>query len=268
MGGLTLGEEQYLFSDAKDKEELDRLTLQASFFDPVTTRHLDTIGVVEGWKCLEVGAGTGSIAQWLSSRVGPTGRVVATDIDLRFLGRVSAPNLELRRHDILKDNLEKDEYDLVHCRKMLHHLREPEKAVTRMADTVRPGGWLLLEEDDHGSRLSLDVANPSLATIVAACRAQFDFLRKSGLVDFFFGRRVRGLVEQLGYVDIGHEGWTCMARGGDPMALVDSATVPILAKPMIDAGLLTREGAETFQRLYLDPNFYYPFYTLFREPRN
>jgi hypothetical protein len=67
----------------------------------------------------------------------------------------------------------------------------------------------------------------------------------------------------LEYADVGQEGRTCIVRGGDPMALVDSATVPLLAKPMIIAGLLTREDAETLQRLYVDQTFYYPFYTLF-----
>ena len=67
------------------------------------------------------------MAEWLSTRVGPTGRVVATDIELRFLGRISAPNLEVRQHDILKDDLETSHYDLVHCRLLLMHLAEPER---------------------------------------------------------------------------------------------------------------------------------------------
>jgi tRNA A58 N-methylase Trm61 len=77
----------------------------------VTIRHLETIGVAEGRRCLEVGAGSGSIAQWLSDRVGPTGKVVATDINLRFLNQINVPNVEIRRHDILKDELERNHYD-------------------------------------------------------------------------------------------------------------------------------------------------------------
>jgi ubiquinone/menaquinone biosynthesis C-methylase UbiE len=72
-------------------------------------------------------------AMALISRVGPTGKVVATDIDIRFLQLLAAPNIEVRRHDILKDELEKGVYDLVQCRKLLHNLPEPEKALKRMA---------------------------------------------------------------------------------------------------------------------------------------
>jgi SAM-dependent methyltransferase len=210
--GLELGEERYIYSAEKDDVELERLGLQASAIDPVTIRHLMTIGVTEGWKCLEVGAGTGTIGQWLSRRVGSTGSVVATDIDLRFLERLRAPNLEVRRHDILNDDLEQDAYDLVHCRKLLEHLSDPEKALRRMADAVRRGGWLLVEEDDYGSVLSVDVTDPSRAAFAATCRAAYDFVRKRGIVDMYLGRRLRGLVENLGFIDVSQEGWTRIAR--------------------------------------------------------
>jgi ubiquinone/menaquinone biosynthesis C-methylase UbiE len=212
-----LGEEQY-FRLKQDDEELERLRIQANIYDPVTIRGLERLCVRQGWKCLEVGAGPGTIVEWLSSEVGDSGKIVATDIDVKFLNRLSAPNLEIRRHDVLKDDLEEGLYDLVHSRKLLHHFSEPEKAVKRMAAAVRPGGWLLLEEDDHGSVLSVDVTNPSATSFRTIYGAVVDYYRKKGIVDFYFGRRVRGLVEQLGFIDVGQEGWTSMLRGGDPMA--------------------------------------------------
>jgi tRNA A58 N-methylase Trm61 len=65
-----------------------------------------------GWRCLEVGGGAGSITRWLSEATGTTGRVVATDIDTRFPGDVSADNVEIRRHDVTSDPLEEDAFDL------------------------------------------------------------------------------------------------------------------------------------------------------------
>jgi ubiquinone/menaquinone biosynthesis C-methylase UbiE len=41
--------------------------------------------VTDGWHCLEVGFGAGGVALWLAGQVGSTGRVVAVDIDPRFL---------------------------------------------------------------------------------------------------------------------------------------------------------------------------------------
>jgi SAM-dependent methyltransferase len=195
----------------------------------------------------------------LISRVGPTGKVVATDIDIRFLQLLAAPNIEVRRHDILKDELEKGVYDLVQCRKLLHNLPEPEKALKRMAYAVRPGGWLLIEEHDWGSGLSWDVTETSASQYTAVYRALFDALRKRRIIDQYFGRRVRGLVEGLGFVDAGQEGWTCMVRGGDPLARVYAASMPA----MFATGLLTREQYDSFMRLYQDPSMVYPAQILF-----
>jgi hypothetical protein len=75
-------EEWYYHSTEKDEVELDRLTLQASIVDPVTIRHLETIGVAEGWRYLDVGAGAGSSVQWLSTRVGHIGKVVDLALSL------------------------------------------------------------------------------------------------------------------------------------------------------------------------------------------
>lgn len=110
-----------------DKSFGNRISRLEAVLDPVTTRHLETISVTKGWKCLEVGAGAGSIAQWRSTRVESEGKVVAIDIDTRLMKYLSNPNLEIRQLDIINDDLEEREYDLVHCRTVLVALQEPEK---------------------------------------------------------------------------------------------------------------------------------------------
>jgi tRNA A58 N-methylase Trm61 len=94
-------------------EERARLRLIEEIYDPATTRRLASLGLTSGWRCLELGAGAGSIASWLAARVGPSGQVVATDIDPRFLQDIKLPNLEVRRHDIRTDALEREAYDLL-----------------------------------------------------------------------------------------------------------------------------------------------------------
>jgi hypothetical protein len=67
----------YLFNQGREQERV-RLAGLSAQFDPVTVRHLATVGIAAGWRCLEVGPGTGGVAQWLAATVGGTGRVVAT----------------------------------------------------------------------------------------------------------------------------------------------------------------------------------------------
>ena len=78
-GGLGMADEgeRYFASEADVEDEGARLRLIEQASDPTTLAHLDRIGVGAGWRCLEVGAGGGSVAAWLGERVGPTGHVLA-----------------------------------------------------------------------------------------------------------------------------------------------------------------------------------------------
>src|SRR5437879_4242901 len=82
-----------------------RLKLLEACYDPSTTRRLRALGVDCGWHCLEVGAGGGSIARWLASEVGPEGRVLAVDLDTRFVQEVEADNLDVRCLDVTAGDL-------------------------------------------------------------------------------------------------------------------------------------------------------------------
>jgi ubiquinone/menaquinone biosynthesis C-methylase UbiE len=137
-------------------------------------RRIDGLGLQQGWRCLEVGGGGGSVAAWLCERVGPAGSVVATDINTRLLEGIELPNFEARRHDITCDSLPDGEFDFVHIRWLLHHLPEPERAIRRMIGALRPGGWLLLEEVDFfpvytsPSRVYVDFMVALVNTVVSA----------------------------------------------------------------------------------------------------
>src|SRR5262249_59444910 len=96
------GASGYVFGN-EGKEAPTRFAALSALFDPGTKQHIEARGLRRGWRCLEVGGGGGTIAAWLASRVGPDGRVLATDIDPRFLQSLGIPNLEGRRHAIVGD---------------------------------------------------------------------------------------------------------------------------------------------------------------------
>ena len=50
----------------------------SALYDAQTIRHIEQQSIQEGWSCLEVGGGGGSIAAWLCTRVGQTGRIAGT----------------------------------------------------------------------------------------------------------------------------------------------------------------------------------------------
>ncbi|MGA7054901.1 MAG: class I SAM-dependent methyltransferase, partial [Mycobacterium sp.] len=195
----------YFWSDHQADDELTRLKLIEEFNDPPTFRQLDAIGVTEGWRCLEVGAGAGSVVRWLSQRVGTAGNVVAADLDVRFLGDITAQNVEVRRCDITQDPIEPSSYDLVHARNVVMHLRDPLAVLRRMTAALRPGGWLMVEDVDNGTVEAADPAHPCAAAFDLCAQARIKFLLAGGIMDLRYGRTLPVHMEELNLTDVGNE---------------------------------------------------------------
>ncbi len=98
-----------------------------------------------GWKCLEVGAGGGSLVEWMAGR---GAHVTAIDIDTRFIDQLASDSIEVRRVDLREDELPQAEFDLVHARLVLEHLTDRRQILDRLVATLRPGGWIVIEDYD------------------------------------------------------------------------------------------------------------------------
>jgi SAM-dependent methyltransferase len=246
-----------------DAFERERLAMLTQIADPITIRRQTELGVGPGWSCLDVGAGDGSVARWLARRVGPQGRVVATDLEPRFLGEQALPNLEVRRHNILEDDLESTHYDLVHCRAVLMHLPDRVRALRRLFAAVRPGGWLLVEDGDYGSFGAADARHPRAAEFNRSSKVLLGGLRGTGPIDPDFGRRLPALVEELGVCDLGHEGVSLVGRAGGRAARFWQMTDELLRGRFVAAGVLTETDFDERDRTYDDPSFWFAGFTLF-----
>jgi len=152
-----------------------------------------------------VGGGGGSIAAWLSQRVGSRGRVVVNDINTRFLETLHQPNLEVRRHNIVTNALPEASFDLVHARLVLMHLPEREAVLTRLVAALKPGGWLVDEEFD-ALALRADPELISSEEVLKSVTAFHRVLTQRG-VDLRFGRQL--------FTRCGHSGWLTSARRRD-----------------------------------------------------
>jgi SAM-dependent methyltransferase len=250
MGLRIVNEHNYILADASADAENARLRLLEQIADPETMRRLEYLGVASGWRCLEIGAGRGSVARWLAEQVGPGGRVVAADIDCRHLTGLP-DNVEVRALDIRTDTPEPDSYDLVHCRALLFHLPDPLAALRRMATALRPGGVLLAEEADYG--LYAYGGHPDAPWLTDKSHQMFAAVASAKVVNPYFGRTLPGLLTTVGLKLEGGEVDSTFARCGEPAYELERLTAEAAAPAVVAAGLLTEEEYKAAQAIRSSP---------------
>jgi SAM-dependent methyltransferase len=245
------GGSRYLLDNGR-KEAADRFAALSALFDPTSTRHLERCGVGPGWRCLEVGAGGGSIATWLADRVGASGAVLATDIEPRFLTALARPNLEVRRHDIGVDALPEGAFDLVHARLVLMHVPDRHQALEHMIGALKPGGWIVAEEFDSVSMPAAPDLCPSEARLETQI-ALLQLLEDHG-VNRLYGRLLYGAFRSHGLVNVDAEGRVLMLRHGSPGESMLRANYMQLRSEMVDEGYISCEQVEADLKRLQDPH--------------
>jgi SAM-dependent methyltransferase len=212
--GLVAGYGSAAPTDPDDvARETYRHGLLATGFDHGSAGLLTRLGLAPGWHVLEVGAGGGSLARWLADQVGPDGRVMATDIDLQFVGDQPA-NVIVRQHDVAADPLPAAHFDLVHARAVLQHVPARDQALANMVAATKPGGWVVVEDVDWLVFDAQELPEP-FATLSRTVREAYT--ETSGY-DGHWGRRMLGAFREAGLVDIESRGKVVTMRGGTPSA--------------------------------------------------
>ncbi|MBB4929210.1 2-polyprenyl-3-methyl-5-hydroxy-6-metoxy-1,4-benzoquinol methylase [Lipingzhangella halophila] len=115
--------------------------------DQPTTRFIGDVAAREGQRCLDLGAGRGSIARWLAGRTAPTGRVTAVDIEDTHID--VPPAVRVYRHDVNEGLPDKGPFDVIHTRLLLVHLKRRRELLAQLIDALAPGGWLVIGEFTH-----------------------------------------------------------------------------------------------------------------------
>lgn len=241
---MAVTEASHYIYDQAWQDEKTRITSLAAIFDPGTERLLSALGIAEGWSCLEVGGGAGTTAAWMADVVGAAGHVVATDLDTRFLDELKQPNIEVRRHDIVTDDIEVAAYDLVHARCLLEHLQAPDKAFERMLSALKPGGWVLAEDVDFGGPMIAVmvkyVAAPDRDVFAKTINA-FDKLFEAGGSDGQFGSKLPELFARHGLKDPDFELRALRLAGGSQKSDFGRLSLEQMRDLMIQMNLMTQD---------------------------
>ncbi|MBR7838210.1 class I SAM-dependent methyltransferase [Actinospica durhamensis] len=187
-----------LFDPGHSGED-ERIDYGALAYDEVSRARLRALGVGPGWRCLDVGAGTGTISRWLADEVG-VDEVLAVDRDPRFVQARPGGRLRTMTADITDPSLEPGRFDLVHCRFVLMHLPQHAQVLARLAEWVAPGGWLVV-----GDALDLATADSPHAAYRRTMAAMWQALRARIGTDVTWVTRYPRLLHDLGLAEVGAE---------------------------------------------------------------
>lgn len=267
---------EYTFDLAWERER-ERMGAGETLFDPFTSRIFDEIGVSEGWRCFEIGAGGGTMAAWLCERVGPSGEVLAIDLDTRFVERLDYPNLEVRHHDISTGPVDGRTFDLIHARLLLEHVATRSEVVKELVEILNPGGWLFLEDFDLTEQPHLPPeayflypADPE-QLLARTTQAMCDLLREFGvMVDY--GRALPAELLSNGLEDVDARYQTQLIHGGTPRADFSRLMFEFLRDELIARGLATEDEIQTVIERHTDPGYAWMSVPMFsawgRKPRS
>jgi SAM-dependent methyltransferase len=184
----------------------------------------------------EVGAGAGSIALELGRRVGPEGSVYAADLVPARVRLDPAGVVTAHEHDIGSTPLPAERFDFVHARLLVEHVGL--EVIPGLVAGLRPGGTLLVEDLDCGSR----GWHPDDPDGFAVGERLLEVMSKRGY-DRFCGRKLPASLEAAGLEAVAAEGQVKLIRSGTAEADFFRLSILALREQILAGGELVTSNA-------------------------
>ncbi|NJN43106.1 MAG: methyltransferase domain-containing protein [Flammeovirgaceae bacterium] len=182
-------------------EEQKRLSLLNEL---INGRCLELINLTKGDRVIDIGSGLGQFTLAMADRVGEDGFCLGIERDPEQI-KVAEVNkmknterlpVEFRIGDVSDLNLKNEElesFEVGHARFILEHLSNPKLALNELVKAIKPGGRIVLEDDDHAGFI-LFPEPPGFSILWNAYMRSYDCLGN----DPFIGRRLVALLHEAG----------------------------------------------------------------------
>ncbi len=210
----------YLFGGTGESHD-PQFDALSSLLDAGTFARVEQLGIADGWRCLEIGGGGGSVANWLADVVAPSGHVTVTDLDVSRLEE--RDNITVLEHDVVSNILPGNAFDLVHARLVLFHLPARDAVLRKLRDALRPGGWLVLDEFDCLPLEVLKAAPADAKLIMRVKNALLTLLDQAG-AELAWGARIEKALLDTGLRDVSGSREVQEWEGGSPGCRLLAAT--------------------------------------------
>ncbi len=248
---------EYIFEKNAADREFDRLKMIEAATDADTVSLLEQTGIAAGWNCIELGAGAGSIAEWMGRRVGPQGLILAIDKKTEYLDRLSGPPYRLVEGEFGSLAIDPGA-DLLHARYVLIHNTHAEEMLAKIVTVVRPGGYVLLEEPDFTSAMRLNplADDPQQRVNHAICRM---FLNAGLEPDYGLGLPQKA--EKAGLRIVRTKARIHLSQGNQPISLLMAESALVLRKEYIGTGFATDQDIDRYVALAHDITHWSLYYS-------
>lgn len=247
--------------DLENEVARARIDHLESMTDEPTKAFLSELDPQPGYRCLDVGAGAGSITRWLAAHVWPHGLVIGVDTDSEYLTDVADDDgVEVIRHDISDGVPVGGKFDLIHARMTMMRLPRREEILAELVDALAPGGWLVIGDFGNRHPEALSVPVPAdrgvwnriqrlTYGVAASCQGE----------DWNWAHEIDSHLVSAGLESVQGVEFSRVARGGGPGCLlhrlVNHRLEPQLLKAGADPGDILR-----YRDLMLDSRFRAWFY--------
>ena len=184
----------------------------------------------------------------MAERVGPEGSVLAIDIDTTHVEPLAGGVLEVRRHDLLRDELPTGAFDVVHERSVISWLGES-GALDRLVASLAPGGWLLAEDFDWaiGGPASRSPAVAKAFEAIIRLIEGFGYQRH-------YGRTLLRRLERAGLEATACEARSYVLCGGSPGTAFERYSMLAHRDALVGSGALTESELDETLRYLEDPD--------------
>jgi SAM-dependent methyltransferase len=234
-----------------------RLSVLHGLYGPGTRRLLSDAGPQPGMRVADVGCGVGMVTALVGEMVGAGGHVVGFDVsdaqltEARERVNCVESNFRFVEASATDTGWPAESFDVVYCRFLLIHLREPEQALREMRRLLKPNGILVCEDGD------LTSAGSEPPSALGAFADLFGRLGPLRGVDYTLGRRLYQMVIAAGFeAPAVHYNQPVAARGELKRLL--ELSVAEAGPAFVDAGLISDaeldRTLEEMRRLSTDGN--------------
>ena len=200
---MTTNTYNYIAEANAGQSEKHRLELQNEIFGPGTQSFLCPL-LQPGMNVLVVGCGTGEETCLIAKSIGPTGSVVAIDLNEQQLQQAEKKiqdngitNVTLQKMDLMDLSSLPCMFDLAFSRLVLIHIRNPAAALQSILSKLKPGGRMACEETVISAAHSI----PPRKAFIKHIELLMQYGQKNG-VDFDLGCTLKKIFMDAGMLEV------------------------------------------------------------------